>query len=329
MLRAHSVDQVRRAEHALMATLPDGELMRRAAAGLAETLMPLVLGAERADLLMLVGVGDNGGDALYAAAELAGRGARVDLLVADEDRVHTEGLRAATRAGARRVERPGDQRVVVDAVVGIGGRPGLREPAAAWYDEVRGRGAHVVAVDVPSGVDVDGATLPAPHVEADLTCTFGTYKPALLVDPAASAAGPRTSRLVDIGLGPYLGEPVIEAIEAADTYLLRDLVRPMFTGTTHKYSRGVVGVAAGSAGYAGAAQLCVRGARAGPAGMVRYVGSDDLARRIVDRCPDVVAHTDPADRGRVQAWVVGPGGDDDAEHALRMALDDGVPVVVD
>ncbi|MGH3425269.1 MAG: ADP-dependent NAD(P)H-hydrate dehydratase, partial [Nocardioidaceae bacterium] len=49
----------------------------------------------------------------------------------------------------------------------------------------------------------------------------------------------------------------------------------------------------------------------------------------VDRCPDVVAHTDPADRGRVQAWVVGPGGDDDAEHALRMALDDGVPVVVD
>lgn len=330
MLYAHSVDEVRRAEQSLMEALPDGELMRRAAAGLAQMLAPLVFDAERGrDVLVLVGSGDNGGDALYAAAELARRGAHVELLVVDEARVHGDGLRAAAEAGARRCRRPGGQDVVVDAVVGIGGRPGLREPAAEWYERARREGAFVVAVDVPSGVDVDGGTVPQPHVEADLTCTFGTYKPALLAGPASEAAGPELARLVDIGLGPYLGSPALEALEARDTDQLDQLLSPMFTGTTQKYTRGVVGVAAGSAGYAGAAQLCVRGAQAGTAGMVRFVGPDDLAGRVVDRCPEVVSHTDPDMRGRVQAWVVGPGGGDGAEQQLAMALSDEVPLVVD
>lgn len=329
MLRAHSVEQVRAAEAALMATLPDGALMQRAADGLAEILTPLVFEQEPASVLMLVGVGDNGGDALYAAARLAARGARVDLLVVDEDRVHAGGLRAASEAGARRVARPEAQRVVVDAVVGIGGRPGLREPAASWYEHARREGAYIVAVDVPSGVDVDAATLPASHVRANLTCTFGTYKPALLAGPAADAAGPDVATLVDIGLTPYLGEPALEAVEAADSDLVQGLLRPMFGPTTHKYTRGVVGVAAGSGRFAGAAQLCVRGAQAGLAGMVRFVGTEDLAQRVVDRCPEVVAHTDPQSRGRVQAWVVGPGGGDDADRQLQMACHDGVPVVVD
>ena len=59
-------------------------------------------------------------------------------------------------------------------------------------------GVPVVAVDVPSGVDVDTGELDGPHVEAAVTVTFGTHKVAHLVDPAASACGAVT--LVDIGL---------------------------------------------------------------------------------------------------------------------------------
>jgi NAD(P)H-hydrate repair Nnr-like enzyme with NAD(P)H-hydrate epimerase domain len=77
MRSAHTVAQVREAEAALMAMVPDGTLMQRAAAGLAAAVIDLLGGAYGRRVLVLVGPGDNGGDALYAGARLARRGARV------------------------------------------------------------------------------------------------------------------------------------------------------------------------------------------------------------------------------------------------------------
>ncbi|MBD8607196.1 bifunctional ADP-dependent NAD(P)H-hydrate dehydratase/NAD(P)H-hydrate epimerase [Aeromicrobium sp. CFBP 8757] len=326
MLTAHTVADVRAAEASLAAGLPDGELMRRAARGLADALDAVPAGEV---LLVLVGPGDNGGDALYAAVHLLDRGVRVDLCLLDPGRVHRDGLAAATAAGAQVVDGPGDQRYCLDALFGIGARPGLTGRAAEWAEWVAGARPHTVAVDVPSGVDVDGATLPASshHVMADATVTFGTYKNALLVSPAAGASGwddTAIARLVDIGVGPHLPAPSIEAIEATDGHLLVETFDWLRAPTSHKYSRGVVGIRAGSSQYAGAAHLCVAGALTGMAGMVRFVGDAELSRRVVDRAPEVVAGA-----GRVQAWVVGPGGGDEAEQQLADALDDGVAVVVD
>lgn len=316
MLRAHLVDDVRAAEESLAATLPAGELMRRASRGLADALGDISAGEV---ILVLVGPGNNGGDALFAAVHLLDRGVRVDLCLLDESAVHHQGLAAAMSAGAQIVHRPAGQRICLDAVFGIGARPGLSDRAAAWAQWIRDTRPRVIAVDVPSGVDVDGATLPGTHVVADSTVTFGTFKNSLLADPAAGVAGGLA--LVDIGLAPHLGVPSIEAIEASDGHLL---ARVIPGATSHKYTRGVVGIAAGSVQYAGAAHLCVAGAQSGLAGMVRFVGEDELSTRIVDRAPEVVAG-----RGRVQAWVVGPGSGDDAGAALTMALEDGVPVVID
>jgi hydroxyethylthiazole kinase-like uncharacterized protein yjeF len=316
MLSAHTVGDIRAAEEALAATLPDGELMQRAARGLADRLGLIPAGDV---VLCLIGPGNNGGDALYAATHLLDRGVRVDLCLLDESAVHTAGLEAAKAAGAQVVTSPTGQRWCLDAIFGIGARPGLTGKAAEWAAWIDDRRPYVWAVDVPSGVDVDGATVPAAHVRADSTVAFGTYKAALLADPAGAAAG--ATSLVDIGLGPHLPQPSIEAIEATDGHLL-DEVLP--GETSHKYSRGVLGIAAGSTAYAGAAHLCVAGAQAGLAGMIRFVGDAALSQRVVDRAPEVVAG-----RGRVQAWVVGPGGGDDAGSQLAMALEDGVPVVVD
>jgi hydroxyethylthiazole kinase-like uncharacterized protein yjeF len=325
VLRAHTVADVRAAEQSLAAGLPDGELMRRAARGLADALDHVPDGEV---LLVLVGPGNNGGDALYAAVHLLERGVRVDLCLLDATTVHHDGLAAATAAGARLVDAPAQQRYCLDAMFGIGARPGLAGRAAEWAEWIAGTRPHTVAVDVPSGVDVDGATLPsAPHVTADATVTFGTYKNALLAGPAARASGwdgTAVARLVDIGLGPHLAAPSLEAIEPTDGHLLVDTFAWLRAPASHKYSRGVVGIAAGSSQYAGAAHLCVAGALSGMAGMVRFVGDAELSRRVVDRAPEVVAGT-----GRVQAWVVGPGGGDDAERQLAAALDDGVAVVAD
>jgi ADP-dependent NAD(P)H-hydrate dehydratase / NAD(P)H-hydrate epimerase len=319
MRRAHTVQQVREAEAALMARLPEGTLMQRAAYGLGVAVADLLGSAYGRRVLLLVGSGDNGGDALYAGAWLARRGAGVEAWLVSGS-AHEGGLAALAAAGGRvgppRVlrERPD---VVVDGIVGIGGKPGLREEAVRALSLATVDGVPVVAVDTPSGVDVDTGETPEPHVRAALTVTFGTHKPCHLVDPAAQACG--AVHLVDIGLGPDLPPAPVGSLRPHD---VAALLRPPGPDD-HKYTRGVVGVRAGSATYPGAGLLAVAGASCGLAGMVRYVGDTAVADRVREAHPEVVG------AGRVQSWVVGSGGGDTVGEELAAALSDGVPTVVD
>jgi hydroxyethylthiazole kinase-like uncharacterized protein yjeF len=316
MRYAHTVEQVRAAESALMATLPDGALMQRAATGLATVCIELMGQAYGARVLLLVGAGSNGGDALYAGARLARRGSQVEALLLAAD-THGPGLAAFQAAGGRVVETLGDYDLVVDGVVGIGGRPGLRDRTADVVEALEAAAVPIVAVDVPSGIDVDSGAVSGAHVVADVTVTFGTHKIGLLLDPAAAAAG--SVELIDIGLGPYLGPPAVEALQADDVGLLL----PVPDHAAHKYTRGVVGVSAGSEQYVGAGLLATSAAVvSGFAGMVRYSGpSADLVRA---RYPEVVVGV-----GQVQAWVVGPGMGADQGDEVARVLDEGVPTVVD
>src|SRR3954451_14584233 len=104
MRSAHTVEQVRAAERALMATLPEGALMQRAAAGLAAAVLDLLGRAYGAHVVLLVGGGDNGGDALYAGARLARRGCRVSAWLLS-DHPHAEGLDDFRRAGGRTISQ--------------------------------------------------------------------------------------------------------------------------------------------------------------------------------------------------------------------------------
>ena len=334
MRQAWRVADVRAAEKALMATLPAGTLMQRAAAGLARRCAMLLGergGVYGATVVLLVGSGDNGGDTLYAGAALAARGAGVRAILLRPDRVHLDGLAALRRAGGITVgDLPPRADLVLDGIVGIGASGGLRPPAAALVKrlaDLRGRDGSrppVVAVDVPSGVTVDTGDVPGDAVPADVTVTFGCLKPAHVVGPAAALTG--HVDLVDIGLGATLhADPAVRVPDAED--IAAWWPRP---GTaSDKYSRGVVGVATGSATYPGAAVLSVAGALAGPAGMVRYAGTAD--RDVVHHHPSVVAAKRVADAGRVQAWVCGSGlGTDDAARTeLRSVLATPLPVLLD
>lgn len=319
MRTAYSVETVRAAERELMARLPEGALMQRAAAGLAAVcarLLPRVYGAR---VVLLVGSGDNGGDALYAGARLARRGAGVTAVPADPARVHPGGLAALLAAGGRLDEAvPARADLVVDGLVGIGGRGGLRPAAAALVERIPA-GAVVVAVDLPSGVDADTGEVAAESaVRADVTVTFGAYKPGLLIAPGATRAG--VVHLVDIGL-ELPGPPEAEALQHADAARLL----PEPTETSDKYRRGVVGIVAGSARYPGAAVLAVAGALRGGAGAVRYVGPAAVAEAVLARYPETLIGP-----GRVQAWVLGPGlGDEGGAEVLAKPLSQPVPVLVD
>lgn len=319
----------------------------------------------------LVGPGDNGGDALHALARLAARGVRA-VAVLTTSRVHDGGLAALVARGGTVLsvvpDAPGEHvwtgdalaealaaDVVLDGLLGIGARGAPRGTAAevvglladllAELDAGAGgatgaTGAGrlpvlrpwVVAVDVPSGVGVDDGALPGRVLPADLTVTFGAVKPGLLVPPAASVAG--EIEHVDLGLRPVLAaqgaRPAVRRLGTTDVAALWPVPGPR----SHKYTRGVVGVVAGTDTYPGAAVLTVAGAQGAGCGMVRYVGPARVRDAVLAAHPEVVAGgtTDV----RVQAWVVGPGVDpaDDAQSArARQAVADGVagglPVVVD
>jgi hydroxyethylthiazole kinase-like uncharacterized protein yjeF len=309
-----------------MARLPEGALMQRAAAGLAAACADLLGRVYGSRVVLLVGSGDNGGDALYAGARLARRGAGVTAVLLAPDRAHPGGLAALRRAGGS-VAQPGAAEeliesadLVVDGIVGIGGKGGLRPDAARLAALAGESGAAVVAVDLPSGVEADTGEVRGPAVRAELTVTFGTHKPALLIDPAREYAG--SVRLVDIGL-VLPEEPELEALQHADVAALL----PLPQAESDKYRRGVVGIAAGSARYPGAAVLAVAGALRGGAGAVRYVGPAGGA--VISRFPEtLVSERGPAKAGRVQAWVVGPGAGDDAATVAEV-LEAEVPVLVD
>ncbi|MCK6209919.1 NAD(P)H-hydrate epimerase [Georgenia sp. EYE_87] len=345
MIRAHHAAAVRAAEEPLLAA---GEpLMASAAFALATHVVAELRARGRVAgsvVLLVVGGGNNGGDALFAGTHLVRRGCQVHAALVSDD-VHPEGLAAARAAGVlvHRVLDGADPAadvlalarrcgLWVDAVTGIGARGPLREPAAAVVAalaEERARWPQepvVVAVDVPSGIGVDDGTVAGPVLPADVTVTMGTAKPGLLLPPASGLAG--RVEVVELGLDALAAEPPAAcSLTAADVADLWPVPGP----DDHKYTRGVLGLAAGSQAYPGAAALAAAGALRTGLGMVRYLGPEVPSALVRTRHPEVV--TVP---GRVQAWVLGPGvGPDDAarthelyEHLLA-ALAAHQPVVLD
>jgi hydroxyethylthiazole kinase-like uncharacterized protein yjeF len=207
--------------------------------------------------------------------------------------------------------------LVLDGVVGISGQGPLRPEAAQLFEAVWDAGIPVVAVDVPSGVDVATGSVAGPAVRAALTVTFGGLKPVHALADCGRV------EVVDIGLD--LPETDLMSLDAADVRACWPEPGPH----DDKYTQGVVGILAGSPAYPGAAVLCTGAAVAATSGMVRYAGA--AAAEVVSHWPEVVVAPGASVAGRVQAWVVGPGLGTDAAalDALTVALDSDVPVIVD
>ncbi|SDC00059.1 yjeF C-terminal region, hydroxyethylthiazole kinase-related/yjeF N-terminal region [Raineyella antarctica] len=329
MQLVHNVASIRAAEEEAFARTAEGELMERASDALATSLLRDLGHTDGTCLLVLAGPGDNGGDALWAAARLAGRGVRVWAHQVVEGSVHQAAWQACIGAGAVPVDLEAALQLVeradrvVDGVYGIGGRPGLSGGAAALAEACERTGTPVTSVDIPSGLAADEA---GDHTSfrAERTVTFGCAKPCQVMQPAADRCGQVDVVDIDLHWGALaeLGEPLIRRWEAADVAAHW----PVPTVRSDKYSRGVVGIDAGSATYPGAGVLVAHGAAYAGCGMVRSLGSPEVARAVVQAIPSVV--TAP---GRVQAWVVGSGWGDRRDGAARLAevLEDDVPVLVD
>nr|WP_281361872.1 NAD(P)H-hydrate dehydratase [Nakamurella aerolata] len=328
--------------------------MRRAAyavAAVALRMLPRPVPGRR--VVLLVGPGNNGGDALYAGAVLRRRGADVLAVLADPERAHAGGLAAFQRRGGKLIDATDAMTaavsaltradLIIDGLLGLGARPPLRPTMARLVLAANAAPAPVLAIDLPSGIDPDGhrAAEPASEgngatpgaepqsgpesepvaVDAASTITFGAPSTGLLL-------APQTGRLeiADLGLAP--DQRVLPDAIALDDIDVA-FHRPRLGRDSDKYSSGVVGIVAGSAKYPGAALLCVGAAVSLRPGLVRYAGPQAAA--VVQRWPEVVASDDPVDAGRVQAWVAGPGmgTDGPALRRLNVVLGADVPVLID
>lgn len=341
-----SVSEIRAAEDHLLShqTTPD-ELMRSAAHAVATVAHSMIAGAGR--VVVLAGSGGNGGDGLYAGAELASSGYQVEAVKLGNS-VHSPALEAFVAAGGSVVDadhaEPGD--LVIDAIAGIGGSGGLRGNAMTALS--RHPRARILAVDVPSGVAADTGACAGSCVQADTTVTFGEIRYAHVLNPACGRVV-----LADIGLrDPAF--PLLSTLIAAHTRRRRARiayrVQPRCiaeltenetlpqavscpvcedltpTATDDKYTSGVVGICAGSPHYPGAGLLCSTAAVRATSGMVRYIGT--AGADVVRYCPSLVWHRSLADAGRVQALVVGPGRGNNRDEMVE-AVSRDVPVVLD
>ncbi len=327
MIAAYTVDQIRAAENTALRGDHDDALMRRAAHHVGAVVLDRLQRVVGRSAVLLVGPGNNGGDALFAGTTLRRRGMAVTAVLLDEQRAHAAGCRALRRVGGRLVPASDSSwqstiasaDVVIDGLLGLAARLPLRAGVSAVLERANAAACLKVAVDLPTGVDPESGGVDDNAFAADVTVTFGGMKAGLLV------AGSHTGQIVVAELG---FEP-----DGAQMFAFTDMdVRARLSDPgsgDDKFSGGVPGIVAGSPRYPGAAVLSVGGAVNTRPGMVRYAGPQVCT--VVTRWPEVVAGADPESVGQVQAWVVGPGmGTDSAAQAsLRFVMDADVPVLVD
>lgn len=350
---AYDSDTVREMERPL---LDDGvPLMRMAASAAAHVTMTLLddedLAVEDARVALLVGAGDNGGDGLYAGAELANEGAHVTAIAVGRS-LHEEAFGAFVHAGGRVLVLDPAAEIPGCTTGFSAGEAGERLQAAVEYVQ----GSHVI-IDAMTGIGVSGAlhgiagaiasslgfdgelpdrpALPNNEPFSDLPLVVAIDTPSGVGVNDGSLPGPYIPADVTVTFGamkPCAMVPPASyacghltlvdfgfdiddcapATEMTDGDFVTDSIRlPQLSDG--KYSRGVVGLVTGSARYPGAAVLSSAAAARTNTGMVRYLGPQRAQDMVLSSLPEAVIG-----KGRVQSWVVGsgvPAGDDEASDS--------------
>jgi NAD(P)H-hydrate epimerase len=284
------------------------ELMERAGAAVARVGLELYPRASR--WTVVCGGGANGGDGRIAARELerAGR----DVHVTD------------AKAGESEL---GEPEVIVDALFGTGfvGEP--RPDAAALIEQMNASPAHVLSVDLPSGVDASTGEVAGAVVDAEATVTFHGRKVGLVVAPGRFHAG--TVHVADIGL-----DATETDIRLVGLGILRAV--PRRGERDNKYTAGHVLVVGGSPGLTGAPSLTAMAALRADAGYVTLAAPESTLPVFEQRLLEVVKRPLSDDlaelAAKASALAIGPGlGRSDGAHALvrRTLAELRLPAVVD
>jgi NAD(P)H-hydrate epimerase len=294
-------------------------LQQRAGKAVAEEAHKLVSPDQR--VVVYVGHGNNGRDGAVAAEWLLDHGTLADLVLAPRHAVTSEELARLRAKGAMTLPPEGARGVLasaglaIDAITGIGITGALRDPLASMAAQLNAARdhLHVLALDLPSGIDADTGEVPGEAVWADTTVTLGAVKQGLLRFPAAERVGRLIARDIGIPPAPNTTLPYDVLDEAALAALIP--ARPL---DAHKYRFGRVLVIAGSDHFLGAPVLCAGSAARVGAGLITVASTRDVRLNVAHHLPEVTfsqSDVDPRDAS-IQALepylanhtvVIGPG----------------------
>ncbi|MBA2744563.1 MAG: NAD(P)H-hydrate dehydratase, partial [Chthoniobacterales bacterium] len=318
-------------------------LMDEAAAGIADAVSMFF--PAPGQCVVFAGKGNNGGDALAAAALLHRTGWTIDLRLAFEEAELGELARKKLTAfqHIRRDELPlargrAEARpsvvIVLDGLLGLGAKPPLREPIRSACREInrlrRDQHAFVFAVDLPSGIDGDSGRADPDCVVADFTIAIGFAKRGLVADQAANLVG----RLHLIPLAELTVDSHHAGGVVSDSASLQHLL-PRRDFNAYKNQFGRVGIVAGSKGMTGAAILCSLGAIHGGAGLVELFVPEEIYKVVASSAaPEVMVK--PVSRyptlldEPIDVWALGPGlGRSRASEILELISKASCPMVID
>jgi hydroxyethylthiazole kinase-like uncharacterized protein yjeF len=315
------VAQMRAAEQQLIDGGTDVDaLMQRAGRGAGEYVRRLAAGRA---VTVLCGPGNNGGDGYVIAQMLLEHGNPVQVVAPREpatDAART--ARALYQGAVAAADQSVHGDVLVDCLFGSGLTRPLSDDLFAVLGALAARHSHVIAIDLPSGVESDsGIALNAGLPVNDLTIALGAWKFAHWTQPAAATMG--ALRLIDIRVEPVAGAATL-------------LPEPRITAPAvdaHKYRRGLLAIVAGA--MPGATLLSADAALRAGAGYVRLLSATRpegvphalVSTQVTDETALIGELADP----RLAAILIGPGlGRDPAAKAqLNAVLAHNVPCVID
>lgn len=341
--------------------MPGLTLMENAARALAEKALEMPALNSPAEVCIVCGPGNNGGDGLAAARLLKGRGCEVQVFLLGsvpklkgDARTNAHKLKAAKikinevkggaglptlKAGLKR------SAVVIDAIFGTGFRGTADKLAGQVIGAINASGVPVLSADIPSGVNGETGQVDGPAVKARVTVTMGLLKTGLLFHPGRSLAGEIT--VADIGIPPKaIGEQKAN-VNTIDLESVK-LLLPCRASDAHKGGCGTVLVLAGSAGMTGAACLASLSALRSGAGLV-YTGIPESLSDILEaKLTEVITKPMPETRnrtlslqalerigklmGKADALVLGPGlstHPETAELVHSLVREMNLPAVLD
>ena len=333
MTPLYTVAEIRDIERNAASALPSGTLMWRAGEAAAAAAIEMLAG--KSTVLVLAGPGNNGGDALECAANLADAGIEVSIvhLAADGPVApETAHALARARAGTARfidaLPADSDVNLVIDGLFGIGLTRPLSDQARQLALAINSRSAAVLALDVPSGLDADTGAVVGPDgvaIEASCTITFIGDKPGLHTYMGRDCAG--EVLVASLGVEHRFMPPASAGLN--DPMLFTIVLAPRKHGT-HKGSFGDVAIVGGADGMAGAPVLTARGALYAGAGRV-FVASIGQGPAFDPVQPEIMFRNALQFDGSAATLVLGPGMGDGAS-AIRLvvkALDGASPLVID
>lgn len=340
------IEQIRAREAAHNTANPKTSLMQRAGEAVAVRAQALLKTHQHKHVLVLAGPGNNGGDAWVAANALRAKKVNVTVLALGEqthrDAAAQKAFTAYQKAsGATSKQWPNDfSGLVIDGLFGIGMS---RAPSGRFADIINTCNAahaigavHVLAIDVPSGLNANTGAAFQPCIEADYTLTFIAAKPGLFTADGKESAG--DVQIDDLGINQ-----TIQTIQTSQTsqyadntlYLLSQdamaALIPRRRANSHKGTFGNVGVIGGAEGMAGAAVLAARAAlHMGPGKVL--LGLFDKDRPAFDLLHPEIMVRDArtlAKDDSMTAFAVGMGSGDVGAAALLNLLLLNKPMVVD